>query len=32
MEKIKVLVSNEITAKNGNKFRAYKVVDETNGG
>lgn len=32
MEKIKVLVSDEITARNGNKFRAYKVVDETNGG
>lgn len=32
MEKIKVFVSKEITAKNGNKFRAYKMVDESSGG
>lgn len=31
MEKIKVLVLKEITAKNGNKFKAYKMVDESNG-
>lgn len=31
MEKIKVLVSKEITAKNGDKFKTYKMVDENNG-